>query len=302
MAIIDEIKMRFRSGSLLLKLIYINIGVFVMLKLAMLVCSLLGVSPMLIAAAVELPSQWIDVLHRPWTLITYMFMHGSIMHIFMNMLCLYWFGVVFMEYNTPKQLVALYVLSGFGGAAVYLAAYALLPSFAAMQGNLVGASAAVLGIMVAIGLQAPNYRINLLFIGAVAMKWVVMCMLLIVMLSYDGTNMGGDVAHIGGAIVGALYALLLRKGCDITKAINRTIDAVVGTFAKRKPSGSGKYHYSASAPSGQKRSSVRSRFVSEQEERVDAILEKIKQSGYSALTQEEKEIIFSVGRKNEKKQ
>lgn len=302
MAIIDEIKMRFRSGSLLMKLIYINIGVFVVVKLAMLVLSLVGASPSMIASVVELPSQWMDALHRPWTLITYMFMHGSIMHIFMNMLCLYWFGVVFMEYNTPKQLAALYVLSGLGGAAAYLAAYALLPSFAAMHGNLVGASAAVLGIMVAVGLQAPNYRINLLFIGSVAMKWVVICMLLIVMLSYDGTNMGGDVAHLGGAFVGMTYAVLLRKGFDITKTVNRVIDGVVGLFGKRKSSTSGKYHYSANAQSGQKRSSVRSRFVSEQEERVDAILEKIKQSGYTALTQEEKEIIFSVGRKNEKKQ
>lgn len=234
MAIINEIKMRFSSGSLLLKLIYLNIGIFVAVKLAMLVMPLFGVSAAVIASAVELPSEWLAVAHRPWTLFTYMLMHGSLMHIFMNMLCLYWFGRVFAEFNTQKQLVTLYVLSGLGGALAYLAAYATLPVFAASHSSLVGASAAVLGIMVAIGVQAPNYRINLLIVGSVAMKWVVLTTLFLMLISSEDTNLGGSVAHIGGIAVGAAYALLLKTGHDITGTINRLTDGLIGIFKKEK--------------------------------------------------------------------
>lgn len=306
MAIINEIKMRFCSGSLLLKLIYLNIGIFVAVKLAMLVMPLFGVSAAVIASAVELPSEWLAVAHRPWTLFTYMLMHGSLMHIFMNMLCLYWFGRVFAEFNTQKQLVTLYVLSGLGGALAYLAAYATLPVFAASHSSLVGASAAVLGIMVAIGVQAPNYRINLLIVGSVAMKWVVLTTLFLMLISSEDSNLGGSVAHIGGIAVGAVYALLLKTGHDITGTINRLTDGLIGIFKKKKTATNSKYHYSpniedrptaSQAQQPKARKSSRSQFVSEKEERVDAILEKIKQSGYASLTKEEKEIIFSVGKK-----
>ena len=110
MDIIKEIKRRYSSGSLLVRLIFINIGVFVVVKLAMFLLTLLGLTPAMVSGMVELPSQWQAVLHKPWTLLTYMFMHGDLMHIFFNMLCFYWFGLIFMEFNTPKQMVALYVL------------------------------------------------------------------------------------------------------------------------------------------------------------------------------------------------
>ena len=107
MGIIDEIKNRYRSGSLLIKLIFVNVGIFLVVKLTMFVLMLAGIDARVVTDMVELPSAWSAVLVRPWTLVTYMFMHGDLMHIFFNMLCLYWMGLVFMEFNTPKQLVAL---------------------------------------------------------------------------------------------------------------------------------------------------------------------------------------------------
>ena len=301
MDIIKEISSRYRSGSLLVRLIFINVGVFLVVKTAMFVFTLLGLAPTMVSGLVELPSQWYAVLHKPWTLLTYMFMHGDLMHIFFNMLCFYWFGLIFMEFNTPKQMVALYVLSGLGGAVAYLGAHGVLPVFAGTHGSLVGASASVLGVIVAVGVQAPGYRMNLLFFGQVPLKWVVLPILLLDVVSFDGSNLGGHVAHLGGAVVGLLYALALKRGCDITGGINRAIDALAGVFSRSKPSAKNTkakhYHYSAdntrrsNAPSD-----VRKQFVSEKEERIDVILEKIKQSGYASLTKEEKELLFTVGK------
>ena len=228
-------------------------------------------------------------------------MHGDLMHIFFNMLCFYWFGLIFMEFNTPKQMVALYVLSGLGGAAAYLSAHSVLPAFAGVHGSLVGASASVLGVIVAVGMRAPNYRLNLLFLGPVALKWVVLPILVLDVVSFDGSNLGGHIAHLGGAVVGLLYALAMKKGFDITSGINRVIDALAGVFSRKKPAVKNqrkpRYHYSADESHRDSRSDVRKQFVSEKEERIDAILEKIKQSGYASLTKEEKELLFSVGKK-----
>ncbi len=301
MDIIKEIRQRYSSGSLLVRLIFINVGVFLVVKTAMFVFTLLGLAPTMVSGLVELPSQWYAVLHKPWTLLTYMFMHGDLMHIFFNMLCFYWFGLIFMEFNTPKQMVALYVLSGLGGAAAYLSAHSVLPAFAGVHGSLVGASASVLGVIVAVGMRAPNYRLNLLFLGPVALKWVVLPILVLDVVSFDGSNLGGHIAHLGGAVVGLLYALAMKKGFDITSGINRVIDALAGVFSRKKPAVKNqrkpRYHYSADESHRDSRSDVRKQFVSEKEERIDAILEKIKQSGYASLTKEEKELLFSVGKK-----
>ena len=294
MDIIKEIRQRYSSGSLLVRLIFINIGVFVVVKLAMFLLTLLGLTPAMVSGMVELPSQWQAVLYKPWTLLTYMFMHGDLMHIFFNMLCFYWFGLIFMEFNTPKQMVALYVLSGLGGAAAYLSAHSVLPAFAGVHGSLVGASASVLGVIVAVGMRAPNYRLNLLFLGPVALKWVVLPILLLDVVSFDGSNLGGHIAHLGGAVVGLLYALAMKKGFDITSGVNRVISRKKPAVKnQRKP----RYHYSADESHRDSRSDVRKQFVSPKEERIDAILEKIKQSGYASLTKEEKELLFSVGKK-----
>ena len=313
MGIIEEIKNRYRSGSLLIKLIFINAGIFLAVKLSVFVLMLAGIDASVVMDMVELPSSWAEVTMRPWTLVTYMFMHGDLMHIFFNMLCLYWMGMVFLEFNTPKQLVALYVLSGLMGAAFYLMAYNLLPGFAGASSGLVGASASVLGVLVSACMRAPNYRINLLFIGSVALKWVAIVMVVLGVISFDGNNLGGHIAHAGGAVMGVIYALLLRCGFDITKGINRLIDRISDLFERHtKPMGEpvqgGRYHYGKSESDNASKSTksstksdsddLRSQYVTKEQAEVDAILEKIKVSGYASLSQEEKKRIFTAGKKN----
>ncbi|MGM9804193.1 MAG: rhomboid family intramembrane serine protease [Muribaculaceae bacterium] len=308
MDIINEIKYRFKSGSLLAKIIYVNIGVFVAMKLAMLLLLLMGVDVLWVTRYVEMPSSLVVLARRPWTVLTYMFVHADVLHILCNMVCFYWMGRVFMEFNTAKQLMALYIYGGIGGALLYLLAYNVLPLFAMQQGSLVGASASVLCILVAAGMRAPEYRINLLFFGSVALKWVVAGMVLIDVISIDGTNPGGHIAHIGGAVVGLLYAIAMRRGVDITKPVNVAIDALVGAFSPRKRGkkmnvGGKKrrYHYAQNSQnSGDSHEAFRRQYVTEDEEAIDVILEKIKQSGYASLTKQEKERLFTAGKKKNK--
>ena len=167
----------------------------------------------------------------------------------------------------------------------------------------------MLGVLVAACMRAPNYRINLLFIGSVALKWVAIVMVVLGVISFDGSNLGGHIAHAGGAVMGVIYALLLRRGLDITKGINRMIDRLTDLFERRpKPMGEpvqgGRYHYgkpeSGNAAKSTKSDSddLRSQYVTKEQAEVDAILEKIKVSGYASLSQEEKKRIFTAGKKN----
>ena len=299
MGFIDDIKRSYSQGSMLLKLIFINIGVFVVLYI-------LGLGFLLMNAGdgivrwVELPGDLRLLLHRPWTLVTYMFAHINLLHILFNMLWLYWLGRIFMEYFSPKQLTGVYLLGGLGGAVLFLLAYNLLPYFRAQPGTpyLIGASASVVAIVVAAAVYAPEYRIGLLFFGEVPLKWVAIVTVAIAVLGLDAGNVGGNLAHIGGAIVGAWFALRIKQGRDITRPLNAAIDAVVGLFNGRSwkmpefKKGTGAKHEQQEA---QPRAARPADAVSEEE--LDIILGKIKVAGYDALTDEEKDKLFKASRR-----
>ena len=299
MGFIDDIKRSYSQGSMLLKLIFINIGVFVVLYI-------LGLGFLLMNAGdgivrwVELPGDLRMLLHRPWTLVTYMFAHINLLHILFNMLWLYWLGRIFMEYFSPKQLTGVYLLGGLGGALLFLLAYNLLPYFRAQPGTpyLIGASASVIAIVVAAAVYAPEYRIGLLFFGEVPLKWVAIVTVAIAVLGLDAGNVGGNLAHIGGAIVGAWFALRIKQGRDITRPLNAAIDAVVGLFNGRswklpefKKSSGAKQEQQEAQPRAARPADA----VSEEE--LDIILGKIKVAGYDALTDEEKDKLFKASRR-----
>jgi len=299
MGFIDDIKRSYSQGSMLLKLIFINIGVFVVLHV-LVIGSLLMNAGNGILQWVELPSDLGLLLHRPWTLITYMFAHYGFLHILFNMLWLYWLGRIFMEYFSPKQLTGVYLLGGLGGALLFLLAYNSLPYFRALPepAFLKGASASVIAIVVATAVYAPDYRIGLLFLGEVPLKWVALVTVAIAVLGLDAGNMGGNIAHIGGAIVGAWFGLRIKQGRDITRPLNAAIDAVVGLFNGRswklpkfEKTTTTKYNQAQAQPRGARPAET----VSEEE--LDKILGKIKVAGYDALTDEEKDKLFKASRR-----
>ena len=299
MGFIDDIKRSYSQGSMLLKLIFINIGVFVVLHVLALGSLLMNAGDGILQW-VELPSDLGMLLHRPWTLITYMFAHYGFLHILFNMLWLYWLGRIFMEYFSPKQLTGVYLLGGLGGALLFLIAYNTLPYFRALpeQAFLKGASASVIAIVVATAVYAPDYRIGLLFLGEVPLKWVALVTVAIAVLGLDAGNVGGNIAHIGGAIVGAWFGLRIKRGRDITRPLNTAIDSVVGLFNGRSwklP----KFEKKAGAKHNQQQAQQRPNRPADEvsEDELDKILGKIKVAGYDALTDEEKDKLFKASRR-----
>jgi membrane associated rhomboid family serine protease len=299
MGFIDDIKRSYSQGSMLLKLIFINIGVFVVLHVLALGSLLMNAGDGILQW-VELPSDLGMLLHRPWTLITYMFAHYGFLHILFNMLWLYWLGRIFMEYFSPKQLTGVYLLGGLGGALLFLIAYNTLPYFRALpeQAFLKGASASVIAIVVATAVYAPDYRIGLLFLGEVPLKWVALVTVAIAVLGLDAGNVGGNIAHIGGAIVGAWFGLRIKRGRDITRPLNTAIDSVVGLFNGRSwklP----KFEKKAGSKHNQQQAQQRPNRPADEvsEDELDKILGKIKVAGYDALTDEEKDKLFKASRR-----
>lgn len=299
MAIIDDIRRSYRQGSMLMKIIFINIGVFVLLCLFVFGSRLFGTDADAVLQWVEVPSDLWLLLKRPWTLVTYMFSHYAFLHILFNLLWLYWLGRIFMEFFSPKQLTGLYLLGGFGGAVLYLLAMNLIPTLAAVPtGGLIGASASVIAIVVATAVYVPDYKIGLLFLGEVSIKWIAIVTVGLAVLGMDAGNMGVSLAHIGGAIVGAWFALRIKKGRDITRPLNALIDAVAGLFNGRSfkwPT----FKRSSRQPKqgGAEKSHANRPADTVDEDELDSILKKIKVAGYDALSDQEKDKLFKASRR-----
>lgn len=278
----DEIRTKvFRSGNRVNLLIGINVIVFVVL-------SLLGVIEMLmirnapisklINDYLAVPSYLPKLLIRFWTPLTYMFLHAGFFHILFNMLWFYWMGNIFQEYLGGKKLVDLYIIGGLAGAFLYVLFYNIFPLFADVKtvSTTVGASAAVMAIIVATATLLPDYTIQLIFLGSVKLKWIALFYVIFDLISITGPNAGGEISHIGGAIAGFFYIKHLQGSTMLGRAFERfsqpkTLHIVSKNYAKN--------------------STLRSR-----EEEVDSILDKISQSGYASLTKKEKEVLFNASK------
>lgn len=286
---------RYRFSTMLMKIIIINAVVFLLLHVVAIVALFAGSAhPESVLQWVEMPSNPGLLLRRPWTVVSYMFAQYDVLHILFNMLWLYWFGVIFMSLSTGRRLLALYVYGGLAGAALYLLAYNVLPFFAGTDGMLIGASGAVIAVVTATAIMAPDYKMYLLFLGGVSLKWVAIVTIGLDLIGVTGANAGGHLAHLGGAIAGAVYALLLRRGTDITIPFCRVADMIANLFkgGVKKP-GFKRYTGSKTSP----RSSVPHTDSQADQAELDIILDKIKKSGYSSLTPDERKRLFDVSKR-----
>ena len=296
--ILDDLKRTFRQGNIVVRLIYINVAVFVLGLLLAVVLGLFNIDINFLLHDLYLPADLLQLLRRPWTLITYMFMHAGIWHLLGNMLWLYWFGKLFLYFFSSKHLRGLYVVGGLAGALLYIVAYNLFPAFSTQlySATLVGASASVLAIAIATAVREPDFRINLMFIGPVKLKYFALFIVLFDVLCVESDNAGGHLAHLGGALAGWWFVRGLGQGYDITHWINVCIDAVGGLFHKRerKPRRPKmKMHVSNVGGNRTADYEYNARKKTQSDE-VDRILEKLKKSGYSSLSEEEKRKLFEA--------
>lgn len=284
---------QYRLLPMLTKIIIINVALFVILRFAVILLLFSGSdNPESIVRWVELPSNLSALAARPWTLLTYMFAQYDVLHILFNMLWLYWFGVIFMSISTGRKLLALYIYGGFVGAAFYVLAYNTFPFFSGVNGMLIGASGAVLAVVAATAVMLPDFKMHLLFIGPVSLKWVAIATIALDFIGVTGANAGGHLAHLGGAFMGVAYAMELRRGHDITAPFNRIIDAIFNFFSRlRYPV---KPHFSKFRSGRRQERNTRVSCSAEDQASLDAILDKIKKSGYTSLTPAERKRLFEV--------
>ncbi len=291
---IDRLKTIYKSGNVLTRLIFINVSVFVILKVIDVIFVLFNVYALDIITFLGVPSHIPLLLNRIWTLITYMFVHEGFLHILFNMLWLYWFGRIFLQYFTGRTLGSLYILGGLAGALLYIAAFNTIPYYLEMNRSwMIGASAAVMAIVMGAAFYKPDLTLRLLFIGQIKIVYIAVFAFILDFLSLGSpVNPGGHVAHIGGALLGYYFATQYKNGKDITNWMSKVLDWFVGLFKPRSKRSKMKVSHARHESDWE----YNERKHSEQEE-IDAILDKLKRSGYSALSSEEKKKLFDASKK-----
>lgn len=289
--IFTNLKQNFKVGDVLTKLIYINVGIFVLIRLVSVFLMLFNINSNSFLQYLQFPSSPELFLYRPWTVFTYMFTHFDVLHILFNMLWLYWFGKLFLTYWGERQLGGLYVWGGIAGAVLFMLSYNIFPYFQHLANDsyLMGASASVMAIVFAVAFYQKDLEVNLLIVGKVKLIYLAIFTFVIDLLAITSSNAGGHLAHIGGALLGVYFAVQIQKGKDLTRPMNRLIDWFVN-LGKRKPKMKVSY----------KRTETDYEYNARKHQEIvdlDSILDKLKRSGYESLSSDEKKRLFDASRK-----
>ena len=280
---------QYKQLSIVLKIIVMNTLIFLIVYLGSFFFKL---SPAALVSWFVLPTSFLEIVFQPWSFVTYAFLHAGFWHLFWNMYLIYWFGLYVLNLFTSKRFLTIYLLGAINGGLFYVLAYNLFPVFNNISSNLMGASAAVLAIVIFIATYTPDamvriftFRIKLWQIG------LVMVLLDLFQLPSSG-NAGGLIAHMGGAIFGYVYAIHLKKGNDIGIWFENFMDLLVNLFKSNKYKHFKQVHKTKqSAPKNTKRNPTTNHQI-----KIDRILDKIGKSGYDSLTKAEKDFLFKAGK------
>jgi membrane associated rhomboid family serine protease len=295
-----------QSRSALVYLIGANVLIWVLIFLIRLAEFLFNTDNLLVSGLTPWVSSivsWLAVpasLHvlitKPFTIFTYMFLHVELMHILFNMLWLYWFGQIFLQFLSGKQLIATYIYGGIAGGLIFIAAFNFFPVFEQSLPNslALGASASVMAIVVCISFFVPDYTVNLILIGPLKIKYIAIFFLVMDVAMIQSGNAGGHFAHLGGALWGFSYVQMLKKGIDPAFIFSSKWISLFDNYKKSRKVKFRKVHVSGKPLNDDEYN--RQRAIKQQQ--IDIILEKISRSGYSSLTKEEKEFLFKSSNKS----
>ncbi|MDA3943571.1 MAG: rhomboid family intramembrane serine protease [Bacteroidetes bacterium] len=289
----DNFRHFFSRPAVLPRLIMVNTAVFLLVYIVNLFFWLFQLdssqdlfSPL--TRFLAIPASLSQLAAKPWTVITYMFLHEGFFHLFFNMLVLYFGGQIFLQYLSQRKLLSTYLLGGLTGAAFYVLAYNLFPVFhqVSERSLALGASASVLAVLIAAATYVPHYTVNLILIGPVKLKYLAIVFVVLDFFSIQGNNPGGHIAHLGGALWGFLYIWLYRNGQDVYSVFNQFY---------RKPMQVKPGYQKATRPLTDDEFN---RIKNEEQKLIDHILDKIAKDGYKSLTKKEKEFLFKSGKNN----
>jgi len=276
MNFLDNLKREFGIANMLNKLIYINVFSFLVLNIFSVIFSLLLIDISSIKELLMLPSSTEEVIKKPWSLISYMFIHDNFIHLLFNLIWLHFGGKLFLQYLNQKQLLYTYILGGLFGGILFIIAFNNLPALIPYSENAkaLGASASVLAIFFAIATYIPNFQVSIPFIGFIKLKHIALIYIILDFLNIPNGNAGGHIAHLGGAIFGFFYVKQFTQKSAKNKQ-NQFLSYLKNIFNFQKSKNKKSYKM----------------------KEVDLILEKISKSGYNSLTKFEKELLFKSSKK-----
>jgi membrane associated rhomboid family serine protease len=294
MSIVGDIKSFFKNGDGLSRLIFVNVAVFVVLLIISVVAQFNGRSIHL----EEYPNIYLSstsnlelLARRPWTIITHMFAHIEVGHFLFNLVTLFTVGKLFRHFLGSKRLVANYILGGLSGFLVYLVCYNVFPGLNA-NSSILGASAAVMSLIITIGMVKPNYSIKLFGVFEMKLIWLCGILVFVDLISLQkGFNSGGHLGHLGGALYGFLYARNYNQGKNMASWLENLLSRFSSLFNGNRKSDLHTVH---------KRPKTDEQFNVEKaarQKRIDQILDKISRAGYDSLTKEEKDFLFKYSQK-----
>ncbi len=299
MSAADKIRHKFQTASVVEKLIGINVLVFILFYVFKTIAFLFQFPSDFLLEWLVFPKEPGEYIFKPWSIITYSFMHSGIWHILSNMLILYYAGNYFLSYFSAKKLLTFYFLGVIVGAMVYMLSYNLFPAFQATgRSYLLGASAGVMAVLVGIATRIPQMRIRLLILGSIKFWYIAAFLVILDIVQIPFGNAGGHLAHLGGAFFGYFYSSQLAKGNDIASGFEKAVIWFLGLFEsskKSKPVMRTVYKKTGHTTSKTVSSKISK---SEKQEKIDSILDKISKSGYDSLTKQEKDFLFNAGKDN----
>lgn len=284
---------KFTTLSIAEKLIAVNVVVFIANAV---LPFLLGLSTNSIDRWFELPKDFFDFLSQPWSLITYSFFHGGIWHLLMNMLILYFTSRILLNLFGPKTFINVYFLGVIAGGLLFLFGYNILPGLVKMNtSGIIGASAGVMAVLIFICAYIPNQEVRL-FMFNIKLWYLGAFLVLLDLIQIPGGNAGGHIAHLGGALLGYVYARQLTKGNDIGGGFSKFLDGLANLFKSKEKKAPLKTVHR------RQKSSASTKNVNYEKEshqrKIDAILDKISKSGYESLSKAEKDFLFKAGKED----
>jgi len=286
MSIVEDFKMQYRTGGVTQQLIFWNVGIGLAFFL------IRAFSPPVFQIVIDwisLQSVLSEAIVKPWTFITYAFLHADFWHLLFNMIVLNFASRLFLTYFTQKQFFGLYLLGGIFAGMVFV----LTDLFLQNDTFLVGASGAIMAVLIAAATYSPLSEVRLLLIGNVKLWHIAVVLLILDLIQIPMSNTGGHLAHIGGSLFGFLYIKLLQNGTDLSKIVSNVIDYFVSLFTPRKSAPFKKVHKNVNQQTKASKPKTQKDITQQQ---IDEILDKISKSGYDSLTKEEKEFLFKVGK------
>lgn len=296
MGIRDDIQAQWRTGGAVKRLLFINIAVFLIVQVMALIGWASGrpeVESLVLQQLMATGNTgWL--IRHPWTVITYMFTHQAVMHLVWNMIMFWFSGQLFQGLLGDKRLVGNYLLGGLSGLALYLIS-SLLPAHLGLGGEapILGASAAVMAVFIGVATYQPEVRVGMLFIGPVALKWVAVAVLALDLIGIrSGSNTGGHLAHLGGALYGFIAAKQLMRGNDWSMAFITGLERIGDLFRRNKGKGRMRVVERPRRKARVMQDTDFNALKKAKQERVDAILDKISRSGYDSLSKDERDLLF----------